>query len=281
MKSDELTLHGTRIRYLSAGEDRPNPPLLLLHGGGTDSASLSWGHLLDPLGDERRVIAPDLPGYGESDRPPALYSIAYYLDVVERFVDALGLERFDLGGLSMGGGISLAYALAHPDRIRRLILVDTYGIQPDYPPQFLSYLLVRTPFMTELTDLFTRIRPIARWTMQNFIRTPDALTEDLIDELITEVRRPRAGLAFNSFQKYETMPGSLRTNYMNRLAEISAPALIIHGGADTLVPIKYAQEACRRIPDCRLEVLPGAGHWAQRERPAEFLCLVTGFLPPD
>jgi phosphate transport system protein len=80
--------------------------------------------------------------------------------------------------------------------------------------------------------------------------------------------------------KHEVLRDRLRSNFMPELGEIVAPTLIVHGGADTLVPLKYAEEACRHIPDCRLEVLPGAGHWAQRERPAEFVRLVNEFLAP-
>jgi pimeloyl-ACP methyl ester carboxylesterase len=274
-----ITLNGTRINYLSAGSESAAAPLMLLHGGGIDSASLSWGGVIEPLAAVRRVLAPDLPGYGESDRPDAPYSIAYYRTIVEQFADTLGLQRFDLGGLSMGGGIALAYTLAHPERVRRLVLVDTYGIQPDYPPQFLSYLFVRTPqSVMDLAYRFVRNRPGARATLRSFVRTPEALTDELLDAVIAEVRRPHAGRAFNVLQRHEVLRDRLLTDFMPELGKIAAPVMIVHGGADTLVPLKYAQEACRRIAACRLEVLPGAGHWAQRERPADFVRLVNEFL---
>lgn len=278
--SHTLTLaDGLRLRYFAAGADLARPALILLHGGGTDSAALSWGGVIDALATTRRVFAPDLPGYGESDRPPdAPYTLDYFADVVLRLADALGLERFDVAGLSMGGGISLTLALHHADRIRRLILVDTYGLQATYPPQWLSYLLVRTPGLTELTYLSARSPRIARLTLAQFIRTPAALTDELVDEIMAEARKPRAGKAFNAFQKHETQRHGLRTNYLDHLDRIKAPTLIIHGGADTLVPVSLAEEACRRIPDCRIIVLAGAGHWSQRERPEEFVEAVEGFL---
>ena len=277
--SHTLTLNGLRVRYLAAASDTSRPPLILLHGGGTDSATLSWGGLIGPLAARCRVFAPDMPGYGESDRPPgAPYTLDYFARIALAFADTLGLDRCDVAGISMGGGISLTLALNHPDRIGRMVLVDTYGIQPDYPPHFLSYLFVRAPLLTELTYLTVRNRAAARATLGQLIKTPSALTGDLVDEIMAEARRARAGKAFNAFQKHEVLPGRLRTNYMARLGEIRAPALIVHGEADTLVPLKYAEEACRRIPDCRLEVLSGAGHWAQRERPHQFVRLVDKFL---
>jgi pimeloyl-ACP methyl ester carboxylesterase len=276
--SQFVHLSGLRIRVLTVGEETGAPPLVLLHGGGTDSATLSWGGVIEPLGRGRRIIAPDLPGYGESDRPDAPYSLNYYCTIVAELVDALGLDRFDLGGLSMGGGISLAYTLSHRDRVRRLVLVDTYGIQPDYPPQWLSYLLVRIPLVTELTSLSVRSRSVARASLGQLVRTPGALTEELVDAVMAESRKPRAGKAFNTLQKYETLRTGLRTNYMPQLDQIAAPTLIIHGSADTLVPLKYAKDASWRIPDCRLEVLKGAGHWAQRDQPEAFVAAMNEFL---
>jgi pimeloyl-ACP methyl ester carboxylesterase len=277
--SHTVTVAGLRIRYLSGGSDTLRPPLILLHGGGTDSATLSWGGLVGPLGERRRVFAPDMPGYGDSDRPKdAPYHLDYFGEIVLAFADHLGLARFDVGGISMGGGISLTLALRHPERVGRMVLVDTYGIQPNYPPQLLSYLFVRMPLLTELTYLSTRNRALARATLGQLIKTPSALTDDLVEEIMAEARKPRTGKAFNAFQRYEVMRGRLRSNYMDRLAEVRAPTLIVHGEADTLVPLKYAEEACRRIPDCRMVVLKGAGHWAQRERPEEFLAAAEGFL---
>lgn len=278
MVSQFLQIAGMRVRYLAAGADSTQPPLVLLHGGGTDSATLSWGGVMEALAEGRRVLAPDLPGYGASDRPDAPYSLDYYCAVVSELADAWGLGKFDLGGLSMGGGISLAYTLAHRERVRRLVLVDTYGIQPDYPPHRLSYLMVRIPFVTELTYLTVRSRALARATLGQMVRTPGALTDELLDEVMAEARKPRTGKAFNTFQKHEVLPDRLRTYYTPQLDRVMAKTLIVHGGADTLVPLKYAKEACWMIPDCRLEVLPGAGHWAQRDLPERFLEVVEEFL---
>ena len=269
---------GLRIRYLRAGVDASRPPLLLLHGGGLDSAALSWGGVIDPLSERRVVVAPDLPGYGESDRPAAPYSLDYYAHFSLELAAALGLRRFDVAGLSMGGGISLTLALCNPAAIRRLILVYTYGLQAAYPPHLVSYLMVRIPFVTELTSLSARNRGMARATLGQMVRAPEALTDELLDELMAEARKPRAGKAFNEFQKRELLRDRLRTCYMDRLDEVAAPTLIVHGSADTLVPLELAREAHWRIPDCRLEVLPGAGHWAQREQPERFVAAVEEFL---
>jgi pimeloyl-ACP methyl ester carboxylesterase len=183
-----------------------------------------------------------------------------------------------VAGLSMGGGISLTLAICDPERIHRLILVDTYGLQAVYPPQLLSYLMVRIPLVTEMTYLTTRSRLMTRATLGQLIRSPGALTDELLDAVMAEARKPRAGKAFNEFQKRELMRDGLRTCYMDRLDQVRAPTLIVHGSADSLVPLDLAKEACWRIPDCRLEILEGAGHWAQRDQPDRFLAAVEEFL---
>jgi pimeloyl-ACP methyl ester carboxylesterase len=230
------------------------------------------------LSADRRVFAPDLPGYGESDGRAWPHTLDSYAGLLAALVDTLGLAQFDLGGVSLGGGTALTYALSHPERVRKLVLVDTYGIQPDYPPHFLSYLLVRIPFLTTLTYRVVRNRSMARATLGRLLCNPAALTDALVDEVLAEVARPGVGQAFNAFQVHEVLPRRLRTNYMPRLGEIRSPTLIVHGEKDTLVPLKYSQAACWQIPDCRLEVLRAAGHWAQRDQPDAFTAAVAAFL---
>jgi pimeloyl-ACP methyl ester carboxylesterase len=86
-----INLQGTDVHYLHAGEH--GEPILLLHGGGTDSAALSWGHLITRFAATHRVIAPDWPGYGESDRPDLKYSIPYYISMLLEFTNALSLDK--------------------------------------------------------------------------------------------------------------------------------------------------------------------------------------------
>jgi esterase/lipase len=94
-----LTINGLRIHYFTAGE--AGSPVVLLHGAGVDSAKLSWELALGPLAQEHRVFAPDLPGYGQSDKPDVTYNTDFYLDFLAHFLDALQLPQVALVGLSM------------------------------------------------------------------------------------------------------------------------------------------------------------------------------------
>jgi pimeloyl-ACP methyl ester carboxylesterase len=122
----ELTVDGDDIglHYRTGGS---GPPLVLLHGIGLDAATVSWRHALPALAGDRTVYAPDLPGHGESDKPDRAYTTAYYLEVIEAFLDELDIDEPALGGLSMGGALALGHTL-DSGPVERLVLVDSYGL---------------------------------------------------------------------------------------------------------------------------------------------------------
>jgi pimeloyl-ACP methyl ester carboxylesterase len=90
---------------------------------------MSWELLIPELAGKTRVIAPDFPGYGQSDKPETTFDLAFYGEFFPQFMDALSIAKADLVGISMGGGISLGYVLAFPQRVNKLVLVDSYGLQ--------------------------------------------------------------------------------------------------------------------------------------------------------
>jgi pimeloyl-ACP methyl ester carboxylesterase len=275
-----LTVQGLHIRCLTAGSG--GSPIVLLHGGGADSATLSWSLTIEVLAQQHRVYAPDLPGYGDSDRPDLAYTTDYYLKFVRDLLDALGLARTNIAGLSMGGGLALALALNYPDRVDRLIPVDSYGLQDHVVMHKLSYLVVWTPGLNEITwSLMRHSDWMLRYSLRSILRNPAAITAELIAELKREARRPHAGRAFHSYQKQEVLWNGLRTCFMSRLKEITAPTLIIHGAQDSLVPLALAQQAQQIMPNCRLHVIDQCGHWPQRDTPAEFNRVITEFLKDD
>jgi pimeloyl-ACP methyl ester carboxylesterase len=126
-----IEIDGLRVRYLKAGER--NAPVLLLHGGGYDSASLSYKHAVGPVSEHHRAFAPDWPGYGESDKPKMEYTTEYYAGFLGRLMDALGLEKANLVGISMGGAISLGFSLRSSKRVEKLVLVDSHGLGGEVP----------------------------------------------------------------------------------------------------------------------------------------------------
>lgn len=281
------------IRYFEAGgaPTRDTPAgaaptgakvLVLLHGGGVDSAALSWGQALPELaagGGGRRVIAPDWPGFGASDRAHARLDIEFLLSFLGDFLDALGLERVSLAGLSMGGAAALGFALAKPDRVERLILVDSYGIQEKTSLYRLSCWMLKFPGLSSWSnDLMRRNRRMARAALGSILKRPGALTEEILDLALAELGRPDSGEAWYEFQLSEMGQERLRTNYLDRLDSLQPPALFIHGSRDGAVPLECARRAAAAARDARLEILEGCGHWAQRDDPRAFLAAALPFL---
>ena len=272
-----LEVDGLRVRCLTAGAG--GPPTLLLHGGGFDSAEFSYGRIVGPLSRSRRVFAPDLPGYGGSDKPDLDYDLAYYVGFLGRLMDALGLARAALIGISMGGGAALGFALSEPERVEGLVLVDSYGLGREIPRGRLGYFLARMPLAADLIyALMRRSRRILRLGLLSVVHDRRAVTDDLTEKAHGLLNEPDSGRAFRSFRENEVRWDGLRTDFSDRLGEITAPTLIIHGTHDSAIPVAWARRAHRRLPNSELRVFHGCGHWPPRERPEEFNRVVEDFL---
>lgn len=284
MNSHWLSLGELQIHYLEAGQARAErPPLVLLHGGGIDSARLSWGAAIPALSGGQRVLAPDWPGYGESAALSVEYTQERLLHLIDQMLDAWDLPQVDLAGISMGGGAALGYSLDHPRRVRRLILIDSYGLHDQAPMQRLSHTVIHSPLAGERMigwtyALLKRSRRLTRWSLLGIIHDRHNLSPELAQAAYQAMQRPNAGQAFYSWQRSELQPDGLRTCYLPRLNTLAAPTLLIHGQHDPLVPLAAAEQAARRIPRARLEVIANAGHWPQREYPQEVQPLMAEFL---
>lgn len=277
IESKYLKVDGLRIHYLTGGEE--GSPVILLHGGGADSASLEWRLSIGPLSQHHRVFAPDWLGYGESDKPRIEYTNEYHVDFLGRIMDVLELEKASLAGISMGGGIALGFTLQSPQRVDRLILVDSHGLGGEIPWRVVSYLLVRLPLLMESIWMIEGwSRWMVRWSLRRIVYDPQVITEDLVDELYQVMKTPGVGRAFKSWQRSEIGWSGLRTDFLDRLHEIRVPTLILHGAEDRLVPVSWAKRAHTLIRGCELHVIPECGHFLPREKTDEFNRLVLEFL---
>lgn len=271
------TIDGLNIHYCHAGDG--GPVVVLLHGGGIDSARLSWELLIPELAQTHRVIAPDFPGYGESDKPADLpYTLEYLAAFAIEFLDALSIERCSLVGISMGGAVAMSVALDQPERVEKLVLVDSYGLQRRVPLGKLGYLSVHVPGMQRFTWAMMRSRAAIKYSLGVLLKKPGALTEELVDLAYAEAMRPGAGIAFSAFQRSEVTWNGTRSVLLDRLSEIQAPTLLVHGTKDTAVPAESSRDAQRAIAGARLAWIEGAGHWPQRDDPKAFNRVVTDFL---
>src|SRR5919202_5626925 len=193
-----VEVDGLQIHYLKAGKG--DAPVLLLHGGGYDSASLSYKHVIGPISEHRRVFAPDWPGYGESDKPKMRYTTEYYVTFLGHLMDALGLEKASLIGISMGGAISLGFSLHSPQRVEKLVLVDSHGLGKEVPGRVMSYAMVRLPLLNRLVwTLMSRSRTMVKWSLRTVFHDPQFVSSSLVEEVFQAAKKTESGKAWRSW----------------------------------------------------------------------------------
>lgn len=274
------------VSYLTWAPDLAAPAVVLLHGGGVDNASLSWGGIGPRLAEAGyRVIAPDHPGYGQS--PPGRLPVTQerLVAYVGEFVAAMQLDRYVIGGLSLGGGMTIGHVLDRPDRVRGAMLLGSYGLMPrlsDGPwsgvRQLVTWAMLRTGLLGAVTRWAGGNRAMMTRGMRALIRDPRQVTDALMDEITTAAAQPGGFNAFEQWQRDQVRWNLLRDDYTARLIELRCPTLVIHGDRDAGVPVARARAAAELIPDARLKVIAGAGHWVQRDQPDVVLEDIVEFL---
>lgn len=249
--------------------------VLLLHGGGADSAELSWAEVGPALAAAgHRVIAPDHPGFGRSPRAEWPLTQERLVRYVGEFADAVGLTDYVIGGLSLGGGMTLGHLLDRPGRARGAMLLGCYGLMPRLADGFLgglthftTFLLLRTGALSAMTRRYMRNRTAMERGLQDLVRNPTARTPELIDAVLAEAASGTGTAVFGEWQQDQVLWNRLRTDYADQLASIRTPTLFVHGDHDSGVPIARIRFAAERMPHATLLPVPDAGHWVQRDRP--------------
>lgn len=280
INSSSMMINDINIRCFYAGEGTDT--IMLLHGAGVDSAMMSWQEVMQLLSAKYRVIAPDLPGYGGSDRISGEYPLAFYTEIVRGVIEAFESSPIVLAGLSLGGGISLNIALEYPELIKLLIPVDSWGIFPRLPYHRLTYWYTRSRLNDRLYQWAGKYEWLVRWSLEySLIGDRAKITKSLVKEIQKSMLEPGAGQPFVSFQRSEITRTGLKTDLFSRLSEISVPTLLIHGSEDRAVPLRDAITASQIIPNCRLHIMEGCKHWPQKERPEGFCRIVDGFVTKE
>ncbi len=272
-----LKVDDIRIHCLTAGERGSS--VLLLHGGGSDSSSLSYGLSIASISQSHRVFAPDWPGYGKSDKPDIKYSQEFYINLLEHIMNVLDLEKANLVGISMGGGISLGFSLRLPERVEKLVLVDSHGLGKEVPWRVLTYIMVKLSFLNKIArNIAIKSRKVVKQSLRTLLYNPESITENLVDEVWQAVKTSEGGRAFRSWQKGEVRWKGLKTNYVDKLHTLTDTDLILHGAEDKYIPASWAQRAHERIKGSELHIIPECGHWLTREKADEFNRLILNFL---
>jgi len=266
-----VSVLGRELNVVDTGGE--GPPLLFVHGLG--GCWQNWLLNIPEFMGPHRVIAPDLPGFGESQMPAGELSIQGYARVLDALCAELDVDGPVVVGNSMGGFVGAELALAFPTRVEKLVLVSAAGLSVEY--------YHREPLMTgarvwalSATWLGARGRAVVarprlrRVGMQLLVRYPEKLSARLTYELARGTGKPGFVPALKALLSY---------SFRDRLAEIEVPVLVVWGRNDMLVPRGDAREYVRLIgANARREMFEDTGHLAMLERPSRFNALLTAFI---
>ncbi|PQP23590.1 2-hydroxy-6-oxo-2,4-heptadienoate hydrolase [Rhodococcus opacus] len=244
-------------------------PVLLLHGSGPGvSAWANWQHTIPVLAERHRVLAPDLVGFGYTERPTDIrYSAQTWIDHVWGFLDAMKIERTSIVGNSLGGFLALATAIKRPELLNRMVLLGTPspGMTPS---EGLAALRTYEPSLKGMEELLIKY----------FAVDPTIITPELVQ------LRHEASIAPGAFETYRKMEINPKTGASELgieagdYARIATPTLIVHGREDRVIPVEAGINLMNTLPNADLHVFSRCGHWTQVERASEFSAVVDRFL---
>jgi 2-hydroxymuconate-semialdehyde hydrolase len=262
---------GTATTVIDTGETGSGlPPVLLLHGSGPGvSAAANWRAVLPALRTGRRVIAPDQLGFGgTATGERRTFGREAWTDHALALLDALDVAQVDVIGNSMGGAVALSMAVARPAAVRRLVLMGTMGVAMPLPAG-LDAVWGYAPgveAMREVIGLFAYDRGLINDDLVR-MRYEASLDPPVRDSWAAMFPPPR--------QRWVDDLALSGTE----LAAVRQPVLMVHGRDDRVVPWRSSSEPLvDLLPDCRLYVIGGCGHWTMIEKTAEFLAVVEPFL---
>jgi pimeloyl-ACP methyl ester carboxylesterase len=268
-----VVVDGHRIAYLDIGQ---GPPLILVHGFG--GSLWQWEYQQASLSASHRVITLDMLGSGFSDKPDIGYTPEEIVKFFTGFMDAVGIPRATLIGNSMGGGLVIAMAVAHPERVNRVVLIS--GLPEQVRDKLSSTMLKRAVdsrmpiWLVSIGNWFTG-RDVTRRVLSEMVHDQSLLTDTVIDR--SHRNRQRGGLIRPLMTTVRNLP-LWEDGYAKRISDIRQRTLIVWGTHDKIFSPDVGRDLHRRIAGSRFELVPDAGHIPQWERPDVVNPLLLDFL---
>ncbi len=261
-----LVVDGSVTNYHDVGE---GAPVLLIHGSGPGvTAWANWRLNMPELAKRFRVIAPDMFGFGYSDSKGRIEDKQVWVSQLVTLLDGMGIDKVSMVGNSFGGGITLAFMIAHPDRVERAVLMGPAGI--NFPI---------TPALDQVWGYEPSVEAM-RSSLKFLAWDQSRLTEDLIQSRYEASARPDAHEPYHA-----TFGGEDRQRNVAMLAsreeDIAAlkhETLILHGRFDQVIPLDSSVRMANLLPRADLQVFGECGHWVQIERMASFNRIVSEFF---
>ena len=264
-----LDAGGVRTRYLHAG-DPHNPALVLLHGSGGHAEA--YVRNLQAHAKHFSTWSIDMLGHGYTDKPGHDLEIAHYVDHLVAFLDAIGAERADISGESLGGWVAARIAVDHPERVRRLVLNTAGGSQAD--PEVMKRIVSLSMAAAE-DPTWETVQARIKWLMADKSKDYD----DIVASRQRVYRQPGFVSAMKDIMALQD-PHIRARNLLgpDEYGAITAPTLVVWTSDDPTADVDEGRRIASMIPGARFEVMPGCGHWPQYEDPKTFDRLHLDFL---
>ena len=279
--SSSVRLRSTRLNlfYLDTGGE--NKPLCILIHGLADEAD-TWRHVITPLSRRFRVLAPDLPGFGRSDKPTGSYTMDFLKDVLLDFLDTMKIHSAHFVGSSLGAMLIQYAGFFYPERMESQVLTDG-ALVPQKQKKNITNLLFLTPVLGEF--LYSRLKnqPVEAFkTLHPYYADLEGMPQEdreflyqRVHERVSDNKQRHAYFSIlRRFSRWLAKSGRFRES----LSCSNLPVLLIWGEKDRIIPIGSARIMASLIPGAELKVIPNAGHLPHQENPGGYLDIVTSWL---
>jgi pimeloyl-ACP methyl ester carboxylesterase len=273
-KIRQVEIHGHQVAFRRAGQ---GDTILLIHG--MAGSSRTWREVMPALAVHHQVVAPDLIGHGASGKPPGDYSLGAFASSLRDLLDVLGIDRVTVVGQSLGGGVAMQFAYQFPERCDRLVLVSSGGLGREVSWMLRALSLPGAEFVLPVVApafVCERGNTVSRWLRDHGFR------QDRAAEMWDAYSSLSVGENRNAFLRTLRAvvdPGGQAIDASDRLYLTEArPTLIIWGDDDSIIPVSHAYAAHVAMPNSRLEIFEGVGHFPQVEDAPRFVEVLESFL---
>ena len=272
MEGEYISVRDLNIHTFTGGVEHDDRiPVVFIHGFA--ATFYCWRFNAEPLAVDRPVFAPDLPGFGLSDKPRDYdYSLDSYADFIAAYMDEMGVERAVLVGNSMGGGIAMRTEVRHPDRVAGLVLIDALGY---FKNEFYFYKALSIYPLAEIIMSLNN-RPVMTMILKTRVYVDDAyVTDEVVDSFMvvneTENGRRAPVWVLRAMDPHPTIPA-------DEIKRVSAPTLVIWGEEDRILPVRHAELFSRDIEHAETIIIPDVGHVPMEERGDEVNEFIEAFI---
>ncbi|MBD3926109.1 alpha/beta fold hydrolase [Nocardioides cavernae] len=274
----KVTLHGHELSFVDSGE---GPVVLFVHG--ILGSERQWSQLVDKVDNDHRVIVPDLFGHGDSAKPMGDYSLSSHAATLRDLLDHLGIDRVTLVGHSLGGGIAMQFFYLFPDRVDCLVLVSSGGLGREVNLALRSATLPGAEQVLSViasTPVLERVEALGRGAQR--IGWKPGADVGAIWRGLTTLGDRDSRRAFLATTRAVIDFGGQSINAHDHLSAVTAPpTMIVWGSNDRMIPAWHALNAQRAVPDCRVELFEGAGHFPHLDDPERFARVLRDFISSE